>query len=270
VAVIVTDVPYQPAQQPPPAQRLRVRYAKRGRQRFTSHRDFSRALERAVQRAAIPVAYTSGFSPHPRIAYANAAPTGSASEAEYLELALREECRPGDVRSALDEALPAGLDVLDVVVAAPGALADRLEGSRWRIELPGVPHAEAAEAVAAFLDAERVEVQRMTKSGLRTFDCRRAVLTLDVYRATRAEGPALGDDSDTQREYAILEVVVRHETPAVRPDDILTGLRELAGLTPPVPPMQTRLAQGPVDPETGDVGDPLAPDRDASATRGDR
>ena len=71
----------QPEQQAPPVQRLRIRYAKRGRLRFTSHRDFSRAFERAVMRARIPMAYSSGFNPHPRISYAGAAPTGSASEA---------------------------------------------------------------------------------------------------------------------------------------------------------------------------------------------
>ena len=96
-------------------QRLRVRYAKRGRLRFTSHRDFSRAFERAVFRARVPMAYSSGFNPHPRISYAGAAPTGSASEAEYLELALAQVVVPADVHAMLDEALPAGLDVLEVV-----------------------------------------------------------------------------------------------------------------------------------------------------------
>ena len=91
----------QPEQQAPPIQRLRVRYAKRGRLRFTSHRDFSRAFERAVFRARIPMAYSSGFNPHPRISYAGAAPTGSASEAEYLELALAEHAR-AEPRSGSD------------------------------------------------------------------------------------------------------------------------------------------------------------------------
>ena len=86
-----------PVQQAPPAQRLRIRYAKRGRLRFTSHRDFSRAFERAVFRARIPMAYSSGFNPHPRISYAGAAPTGSASEAEYLELTLAQVVVPADV-----------------------------------------------------------------------------------------------------------------------------------------------------------------------------
>ena len=83
----------QPEQQAPPVQRMRVRYAKRGRLRFTSHRDFSRAFERALVRARIPMAYSSGFNPHPRISYAGASPTGAASEAEYLEIGLAERGR---------------------------------------------------------------------------------------------------------------------------------------------------------------------------------
>src|SRR4051794_41885624 len=81
---------------PPPAvvQRLRLRYAKRGRLRFTSHRDFARAFERALRRAAVPMGYSAGFSPHPKISYVGAAPTGVASEAEYLEIGLAERRVP--------------------------------------------------------------------------------------------------------------------------------------------------------------------------------
>src|ERR687885_1603464 len=111
----------QPEQQAPPVQRLSIRYAKRGRARFTSHRDFSRAFERALRRAGVPMAYSSGFSPHPRISYANASPTGAASEAEYLEIAVTRRCDPARLRAAIDEALPPGLDVVEVVEACtPG------------------------------------------------------------------------------------------------------------------------------------------------------
>ena len=125
-----------PEQQAPPVQRLRVLYAKRGRLRFTSHRDFSRAFERAVFRARIPMAYSSGFNPHPRISYAGAAPTGSASEAEYLEIALAAVLVPADVHAQLAESLPDGLDVIEVVDAASGtgSLADLLVASRWTID----------------------------------------------------------------------------------------------------------------------------------------
>ena len=110
----------QPEQQAPPVQRLRIRYAKRGRLRFTSHRDVSRAIERAVFRAQIPMAYSSGFHPHPRISYAGASPTGAASEAEYLELGLAERRDPEDVRRALDDALPDGLDVAAIAESPAG------------------------------------------------------------------------------------------------------------------------------------------------------
>src|SRR6478609_2403784 len=106
-------VPQPREQNPPPVQRLRIRYAKRGRMRFTSHRDFSRAFERAVFRARIPMAYSSGFNPHPRISYAGAAPTGAASEAEYVEIALAQQVDPDAVRRDLIEVMPAGLDVLE-------------------------------------------------------------------------------------------------------------------------------------------------------------
>ena len=238
-------------------QRLRVRYAKRGRLRFTSHRDFSRAFERAVVRARLPVAYSSGFNPHPRISYAGASPTGAASEAEYLEIGLSQESDPAEIRSALDVALPPGLDVLEVVVAAGGSLADLLEGSVWRTRVPGLSAARAAEAVAGFLATDEVLVERMTKKGLRTFDCRAAVVSLAV-TPEAAYAPGNGE------ECAILEMVLRHGTPSVRPDDVLAGLRAISGLEAVAAPFHERLAQGPLDAETGTVGDPLALNRDTA------
>ena len=231
----------QPEQQAPPVQRLRIRYAKRGRLRFTSHRDFSRAFERAIFRARVPMAYSSGFNPHPRISYAGAAPTGSASEAEYLEIGLAEVVDPDLVRAELEEALPDGLDVLEVVESTGGSLADRLEASHWLLDVDA-PLATAAAAVAAFLGADAVPVERMTKKGLRQFDCRAAVVSLAA------------EDRDGGSR---LDLVLRHVEPAVRPDDVLAGLASVGGLALGGAPLLTRLAQGPLDEGTGEVGDPL-------------
>ncbi|WP_322919728.1 TIGR03936 family radical SAM-associated protein [Nocardioides renjunii] len=235
----------QPEQQAPPVQRLRVRYAKRGRLRFTSHRDFSRAFERAVFRARVPMAYSSGFNPHPRISYAGAAPTGSASEAEYLELALSEVVVPADVHAMLDEALPTGLDVLEVVESPGGSLSDLLEGSRWRIDL-AADRVAVTEAVGTFLAAEEALVERMTKKEMREFDARGAVVSLLVLA-----------DADTPEGRTSLDVVLRHGTPAVRPDDVLRGLEAVSDLVTGEAPLMTRLAQGPLL-ESGGLGDPLA------------
>ena len=242
-----------------------MRYAKRGRLRFSSHRDISRAVERAVRRAGIPVALSAGFSPHPKISYANSVPTGVASEDEYLEIGVTEVCEPARIRADLDASLPPGLDVLDVVEARTGALADRLEASSWEIRLPGADLELATAAVAAFLAAEAVEVERLTKKGPRRFDAREAVLKLGV-SDTAIDGTDGTAAQVPGQSCVILRMVVRHMTPAVRPDDVLTGLRLVADFAPPVPPEVTRLAQGPLDAETGAPTDPLDLDRDM--TRG--
>ena len=262
----------QPEQQAPPVQRLRIRYAKRGRLRFASHRDFSRSFERALVRARIPMAYSSGFNPHPRISYAGAAPTGAASEAEYLEIGLASAADPDDVRRRLDTSLPPGLDVLEVVVAVPGqgGLADLLTGSWWQLRLPGVPRDVATAAVERFLATDEVLVERMTKRGQRSFDCRAAVVSLTVDADPDAD-PGVDPDATTEEPdsragegpCAILDLVLRHGTPSVRPDDVLAGLREVSGLEHTGSALAERLAQGPLDERSGTVGDPLAPDRDA-------
>ncbi|KAB8169964.1 DUF2344 domain-containing protein [Streptomyces sp. 3MP-14] len=240
-------------------QRVRLRYTKRGRLRFTSHRDFQRAFERALRRSEVPMAYSAGFTPHPRVSYANAAPTGTASEAEYLEIALAQPRDPEELRQRLDASLPDGLDIVAAVPAATGDFAERLAASEWRLRLDGVPPAEAERAVAAFLAADEIPVRRQTKKGMRDFDARGAVVTLGVEPAEPG-----GSDRPGSAPCAILRLVVRHLTPAVRPDDVLSGLRAVADLAPPVPAAVTRLAQGPLDEETATVLDPFAPDRDAA------
>jgi radical SAM-linked protein len=240
---------------PPTVQRVRLRYTKRGRLRFTSHRDIARAFERALRRAEVPMAYSAGFSPHPKISWVGAAPTGVASEAEYVEIGLAERRDLEQLRRALDDSLPAGIDIVEAVDAPAGtSLADRIEASRWEIRLPGTDPAVVQAAVEAFLAAETIPVERLMKTGLRTLDARAAVVSM------RAETDSC----------AILHLVVRHVTPAVRPDDVLSGLRIVADLVPAVPPEATRYAQGPLT-ETGEVDDPLAPDRmtPTGATRQD-
>ena len=242
---------------PPPepvVQKVRLRYAKRGRLRFISHRDFGRALERALRRAGAPVAFSAGFTPHPKISYVGAAPTGAASEAEYVEIALCARVSPEEFGRAVDASLPPGLDVVECVEAGPGSLPDRIDGSAWDVRLPGVPVEVARAALEAFLARDAVEVERRTKDGVRLLDARAAV--------RHAEVRASGDDVAC----AILSLVVRHTTPAVRPDDILSGLRAVAELDLPAPPEATRSAQGLLD-EAGHLADPLAPDRATSTER---
>jgi radical SAM-linked protein len=184
------------------------------------------------------MAYSSGFSPHPRISYPNASPTGAASEAEYLEIGLAAACDPDKVRVALDAALPPGLDVVEVAVAPPGALAAELTGSRWQVDLRGLSTATLQTACDAFLARDMVMVQRMTKNGMREFDARAAVVAFEV-------------------EDGRLVVTLAHQTPLVRPDDVLAGLQVASpGFAPVEPPVLTRLAQGRLDPDFGAITEP--------------
>lgn len=184
------------------------------------------------------MAYSSGFSPHPRISYANAAPTGAATRAEYVEIGLAQQVDPERLRVALDAALPPGMGIDRVVEARPPSLADRLEAARWRVQLAGV-ESTLSGAVEAFLAADEVTVERLTKSGMRTFDARAAVV------AMTCTGPQE------------LELVLRQGTPLVRPDDVVRGLHAVdEAFAPSAPPLLERLEQGPL--RDGAVGDPFA------------
>jgi radical SAM-linked protein len=255
-----------PAPTRPAVQHLVVRYAKRGKMRFASHRDVARAFERGVRRAGLPIAYSAGFTPHPKISYAGGAPTGVASEAEYLTLALTARQDETQVCQRLNAALPDGIDVIDVTddaggggrpSAAPGASPlggfSHLEASQWRVVLPGVRPAAAQRAVAGFLALGEAPVERLTDKGVRRLDARAAVVEMDVVQTDVVQtGPATADPDGGLRaavtgdeDCAILRMVVLHTAPAVRPDDVVTALRDQAGLVPSSPPMTTRLAQGP-------------------------
>lgn len=205
----------------PPVQTLQVRYAKRGRMRFSSHRDFQRAWERALRRVGVPMAYSAGFSPHPKVSYAGAAPTGAASEAEFLEISVVETVDPVALTAALDSALPEGLDIV-AVVEATSPLVESLKASRWRLEWPFA----VGEAVAAFQAASSVEVERVTKAGRRTIDVRA------LCSAIEAVPP------DT------VEVTVQHAEPTPRPAEVVAAMRAVTPDLPDVPVLATRLVQG--------------------------
>ncbi|MFC4942258.1 TIGR03936 family radical SAM-associated protein [Pseudonocardia sp. GCM10023141] len=256
---------------PPTVQRIRLRFAKRGRLRFLSHRDVARSFERAVRRAGVPVAHSHGFSPHPRLSWIGAAPTGTASLAEYVEIGLTREIDPAALATALDAALPDGIDILAAAVAGGAALTDRIDASSWHIELPGVAPEALQVALDALFAATEVVVERVTPSGRRQIDVRAALVRAEVVAEVVTDVPThLGNSPETVDAApmsagpagvcAIMTAIVRQTTPAVRPDDVLGALDVVAGLKLLVPAKATRMAQGLLD-DRGDLADPLGSDR---------
>src|SRR4051812_14139804 len=116
---------------------VRVKYTKQGKVRWISHRDVARAFERALRIEQLPLAFTLGFSPRPKVSFGLALSTGYESQAEYLDLELAEPIELESLPARLTAALPIGLEV-DAVVAleerAP-ALQEVVVAVTWQVEV---------------------------------------------------------------------------------------------------------------------------------------
>jgi radical SAM-linked protein len=99
--------------------RLLVKYAKEGDASFLSHREAMRAMERALRRSGLPLAFTEGFSPRPRMSFSPALPLGVSAQAEYLEVSVEEEAKILEAKERMNLALPRGLQVRDIQQLAP-------------------------------------------------------------------------------------------------------------------------------------------------------
>jgi radical SAM-linked protein len=198
--------------------------------RFASQLDVARAVERGVRRAGLPIAYSAGFTPHPKISYAGGVPTGVASEAEYLSLALTSQVEAAEAGKRLNAALPDGIDVIAVTEETGGLPAGRLTASEWQVLLPSLTPDNVVPVVQKFLALEHAPVERLTAKGMRRMDARSAVVQLHALT---------GDGAGTE-----LRMILMHTVPSVRPDDVLTALRQVSDVIPAAQPLMTRLAQG--------------------------
>jgi radical SAM-linked protein len=165
--------------------RVRIRFSKQGKVRFTSHRDVARIWERALRRAGIPIAYTEGFSPRPKLSFGLALSTGHESLGEYLDVALRPAQPPVTVErlpALLDPVLPAGIEVQSTVALPAGAesLQQAVTSCTWAIEVADITPADADRGVARTLAADTLTVTRERKGHPVTEDVRPAILDLRV------------------------------------------------------------------------------------------
>jgi len=166
--------------------RLRLRFSKTGKIRFTSHRDVARMWERALRRSGLPVAYSQGFVPHPLVSFGLALPTGCESQGEYLDVRLGAaapgETPVAELPAALTPLLPEGIDVqaAALVGAAEGSLQQEVAWCDWELEVLGVPGEELRERVDNVLAAPVLTVRRQRKGREIDDDVRPAILALSV------------------------------------------------------------------------------------------
>ncbi|HZU80723.1 MAG TPA: TIGR03936 family radical SAM-associated protein [Acidimicrobiales bacterium] len=180
--------------------RLRVRFAKLGRVRWTSHRDVARMWERALRRGGLPVAYTEGFSPRPQLSFGLALPTGCESTAEYLDVSLRDDVDPGTFAGLLSPLLPEGVDVRAAAVLAPGtpSLQEVVDGCAWDVDVPDVDVDVLAAAVARALASPSLPVERERKGRRQVDDVRSALLALEAHPAAHGRGSRLVAEVSTR------------------------------------------------------------------------
>jgi radical SAM-linked protein len=169
---------------------VRVRYAKLGKIRFTSHRDTARIWERALRRAGVPVATSEGFTPRPRVSFGLALPTGAESIAEYLDLELAERAVVDDfdgLVEQLTDAMPDGLTAQRAaeVPAGSGSVQEVVSAVTWELTPPAP--VDIAAAADRLLTAAALPLERERKGERRVDDVRPLIVSL----ATSADGAAM-------------------------------------------------------------------------------
>jgi radical SAM-linked protein len=193
---------------------VRLRFSKHGPVRFISHRDVARAFERAFRIAELPLAFSSGFSPHPKVSFGPALAVGYESDAEYLDLELTREVDLGWLAPAISDGLPEGMDVMGITALADRApsLQESIEVLGYRVECTGIAPETLGRSVAEFVARESLEVPVSRKGEERIDDIRPSVLALTQPRSDEA--------------VIVVEVATRPRT--LRVADVVNGLRAVS------------------------------------------
>ncbi len=226
--------------------RLRVRYSKTGKVRFTSHRDVVRMWERALRRSGLQVGWSEGYSPRPLLSFGHALPTGAESLAEYLDVTLAPQLlvtcgsQPAgaqldgdvcEVRTApfaevlaarLSALLPDGVDVHGIarVPVGSGSLQQEVSSCSWKLEVHGLASEELTSRVERLLATPTALVERERKGRMTSDDLRPAVLALTVIPC--AEGGAT--EPTAHPEHAWLQAELATRPRGVRPSELVEVL----------------------------------------------
>ena len=208
-------------------QRLRVTFTRGEEMKYITHLDLMRFWERALRRAAIPVAYSEGFTPHAQIALAAPLPVGTTSAGELMDVFLSERISPKRFLVDASKQLPAGITLVaaeEVGMALPAVQAD-VRFAEYEVDVPGAEAGDARVKAARFLAADTFPWEHKREDEVRSYDIRALVDRIDV--ADQADGAAVR-----------LHMRLRSDNAgAGRPEQVVAAL----GLPPPARVHRTRL-----------------------------
>lgn len=169
---------------------MRISYRKLGKVRFLGHLDMARLWERGLRKAAVPVAMSAGFTPRPKVSFGLALPTGAESVVELFDVTLDDSRIQVDgavvdfdgLRSTLTDAMPPGIDVLDVDPVAPQSwsLQEDVTATTWIMAIDSSVVADVDERVADVVSSAEIWIERERKGERRRDDVRPGVLDLRV------------------------------------------------------------------------------------------
>lgn len=200
----------------PVVQRLRLTFTKEGAARYISHLDLARALERALNRAGLPVAYTRGFNRRPRLSLAAALPLGYTSAAEIADIWLTEMIEPGAFIEQLRRSMPPGIAagaVEEVPMASP-SIQQRMAASVYEVRfLDPVDEKGLRTGLAELLAAKSIVRDRFRSRGNKpqSIDLRPTIMDMDL---------AKDEDGALTLHLRLVQTVSQ----AGRPDDVLAAL----------------------------------------------
>lgn len=198
--------------------RIRITFSKQGALRYTGHLDLHNLWERAARRAAIPLAYSQGFHPQPKIQLASALPLGFSSRAELMDIWLKEERELSSLRNDLQSMLPSGIQILAIepVDERAPALQTQVVSAEYEVTLPPALASGLDGKVAALMDASSLPRERRGKQ----YDLRPLIEEI----ALPPPSAPLSQNSGEGPGVRVLLRLAAREGATGRPEEVLSAL----------------------------------------------